>query len=104
MMVARFRAKHAAIDSGDGSEKSEIKNILNCFLHFFIFKSTTGQLLLDLIKLLMASFSESEIEILMFILHNIGLQLRKEDPVAVKEIIEAAESKKNHFGVEVKMF
>ena len=53
--------------------KAKLKNILNCFLHFFIFKSTSGKILLDLIKLLLDSFREDDIEILIFILHNIGL-------------------------------
>ena len=53
--------------------KGQLKNILNCFLHFFIFKSTNGKILLDLIKILMNSFTEGDIEILIFILHNIGL-------------------------------
>ena len=83
--------------------KSKLKNILNCFLHFFIFKSTSGKILLDLIKVLRDSFREDDIEILIFILHNIGLQLRKEDPQAIKEIIEAAEAKKNSHAVEIKM-
>lgn len=81
-----FIANH----SEDG-DKGKLKNILNCFLHFFIFKSTNGKILLDLIQILMQSFTESDIEILIFILHNIGLQLRKEDPVAIKSIIEMAE-------------
>jgi len=63
------------------TSKSKIKNILNCLLHFFLFKSMTAQLLIDFIKLLLNSFNEADIEILIFILHNIGLQLRKEDPV-----------------------
>jgi hypothetical protein len=60
-----------------GNAKTKMKNILNCFLHFFIFRAVDGKILFDLIKILMNSFTESDIEILIFILHNIGLQLRK---------------------------
>jgi nucleolar MIF4G domain-containing protein 1 len=81
----------------------KVKNILNCFLHFFLFRSCTGTILLDLIRILLASFTESDIEILIFILHNIGIQLRKEDPGAIKEIIDMAQSKKNNYIVELKM-
>tara|TARA_B110000285_G_C14932529_1_gene518020 strand:- start:379 stop:555 length:177 start_codon:yes stop_codon:yes gene_type:complete len=56
-----------------------------------------------MIRLLLASFTESDIEILIFILHNIGLQLRKEDPGAIKEIIDMALQKKNSYAVEIKM-
>ena len=40
---------------------------------------------------------------LIFILHNIGLQLRKEDPKSVRELADLAESKKNSYTVELKM-
>jgi len=87
----------------EGDQKTKMKNILNCFLHFFLFKGVTGSILFDLIKTLMNSFTEGDIEILIFILHNIGLQLRKEDPAAVKEIMDLADQKKSNFSVEIKM-
>ena len=67
-LVIIFKKNHKEMES-----KAKLKNILNCFLHFFIFKSTSGKILLDLIKLLLDSFREDDIEILIFILHNIGL-------------------------------
>ena len=87
----------------DQNIKSKIKNILNCLLHFFLFKSMTAQLLIDLIFKLMNSFTETDIEILIFILHNIGLQLRKEDPTKIMQIIDMAQSKKNSYAVELKL-
>ena len=56
-----------------------------------------------MIRFLLNSFTESDIEILIFILHNIGLQLRKEDPGAIKDIIDLALQKKNSYAVEIKM-
>ena len=96
-------AKSNDSENALSSSKTKVKNILNCFLHFFIFKSINGSLLFDLIKVLVNSYTESDIEVLIFVLHNIGLQLRKEDPGAVKEIIEMAESKKNNYAAELKM-
>jgi hypothetical protein len=49
------------------------------------------------------SFQESDIEVLIFLLHNIGLQLRKSDPAALKEILTVAEQKKNSFHAELKL-
>jgi hypothetical protein len=46
---------------------------MNAFLHFFLFHSVTHTLLYDFITLLLSSFREPEIEILIFVLHNIGL-------------------------------
>jgi hypothetical protein len=42
-------------------------------MHFFLFQSLTQTLLYDLIRHLMSSFTETDIEILIFLLHNIGL-------------------------------
>ncbi len=36
-------------------------------------------------------------------LHNIGLQLRKADPVAIQDIIQITEQRKNNFAVELKL-
>ena len=64
-------------------------------MHFFLFQSLTQTLLYDLIRHLMSSFTETDIEILIFLLHNIGLQLRKEDPVSLRELLTLSEQKKN---------
>ncbi len=53
--------------------KDRIKNLMNAFLHFFLFHSVTHALIYDLINLLLTSFKETEIEILIFVMHNIGL-------------------------------
>ena len=85
-LYAAFKEAHAQVKSGDieqSSCKTKMKNILNCLLHFYLFKSTTPRLLIDLIKQLMTSFTETDIEILIFVLHNIGLQLRDEDPKSI---------------------
>ena len=64
-------------------------------MHFFLFQSLTQTLLYDLIRRLMSSFTETDIEILIFLLHNIGLQLRKEDPVSLRNLLTLSEQKKN---------
>lgn len=89
--------------AGDDQKKDRVKNLMNTFLHFFLFHSVTHTLLYDLITLLLQSFNESDIEVLIFILHNIGLQLRKADPVGIKNILQAAEQKRNSLSVEIKM-
>jgi len=104
-LYTQFSEIHTQVKSGDGDQtsKSKIKNILNCLLHFYLFKSTTAQLLIDLVKILLESFTETDIEILIFILHNIGLQLRKEDPAQILSIIDMATAKKNTYEASVKM-
>lgn len=72
-------------------------------MHFFLFQSLTQTLLYDLIRHLMSSFTETDIEILIFLLHNIGLQLRKEDPVSLRDLLTLSEQKKNSLQAEIKM-
>jgi len=64
----------------DQESKRKMKSILNIWLNFYIFGSITSKLIFDAIQELMESFSEGEIEILIYLLHNIGLQLRSDDP------------------------
>jgi len=76
---------------------------MNAFLHFFLFHSVTHTLLYDFITILLSSFREAEIEILIFVLHNIGLQLRKADPAGIRDLLQIVEQKKNSLAVEIKM-
>ena len=52
----------------------------------------------------MSSFTETDIEILIFLLHNIGLQLRKEDPISLRDLLTLSEQKKNSLQAEIKMY
>ena len=97
------RCLYDSFENEARNDKMRMKNILNCLLHLFVFQSMTGTLLVEMIKILIQAYSENDIEILIFILHNIGLQLRKEDPASVKEIIDLQEQKKNTYLAEAKM-
>jgi hypothetical protein len=81
-LFSTFEESHAKSDT------ATLMNVLNCFLHLYLFQSITSDLLIGLIKILLTSFGESDIEILMFLMHNIGLQLRKTDPKSVMAVID----------------
>lgn len=49
------------------------------------------------------SFKEDDIDILIFVLHNIGLQLRKEETAKLKNLFDIAEQKRNQFSVFIKL-
>ena len=83
--------------SANESSLIKVKNIMNCLVHLFLFQSVGSDLLFDVIKYLLNSFSESDLEVLIFTLHNIGLQLRKKDPAAIKQILDLFNQKKNSF-------
>lgn len=57
----------------DQESKRKMKSILNIWLNFYVFGSITSKLLFDAIQELMKSFTEADIEILIYLLHNIGL-------------------------------
>ena len=44
-----------------------------------------------------------DVEILIFLLHNIGLQLRKSEPESLKQVFEIFAQKYNSFQAEGKM-
>jgi hypothetical protein len=65
-----FSVGHA---SSSDLERTKVKNILNCYLHFYLFQSLHTDVLFSLIKYLLNAFNEDDIETLIFLLHNIGL-------------------------------
>ena len=75
--------------SHETEDQTKVKNILNCFLHFYLFQSVTESVIFEFVNYLLKSFREDDIETLIFLLHNIGLQLRKADPENLTKIIEA---------------
>ena len=71
-----------------------IKNIISIVTHFYLFESITHTFVSDVIKHLLKSFKEKDIEMLLNLLHNIGAMIRKDSPTLVKDIILLFESKK----------
>ena len=83
-------------EGGEESSVIRVKNIMNCLVHLFLFQTIGSDLLFDVIKFLLSSFTERDVEVLIFVLHNIGLQLRKKDPASVKEILDLFNQKKKN--------
>jgi nucleolar MIF4G domain-containing protein 1 len=90
-------------DGGEGT--AQMKNLINTYMHMFLFDSVSAQFIYSLIFQLLepSQMQESDVEVLIFVLHNIGLQLRKRDPAALKELITRVESKKNQMAATIKM-
>ena len=95
-----FSASHS---STDDLEKTKVKNILNCYLHFYLFQSLHTDMLFSLIKFLLNSFTEDDVETLIFLLHNVGLNLRQADPENLKSIIDIFTQKRNSYLAESKL-
>lgn len=52
-------------------------------------------LIYDLLKRLVDSFQEKDIELILIVLKNIGFGLRKDDPASLKELIYSVQKKAN---------
>jgi len=68
-----------------------------------LFQSLHTDVLFSLIKYLLNAFTEDDIETLIFLLHNIGLQLRKSDPENLRQIIDLFTQKRNSYLAEAKL-
>ena len=102
-LMSEFLKNHNSEDAASDACTTRVKNILNCLLHWFLFESIDCSLLFGVIKMLLQSFREHDIEVLIFLLHNIGLQLRKKEPEALKNIIDLFTQKKNSYLAESKL-
>ena len=95
-MYKIFIKSHEAIHSEKDITHSQIalKNLISIFTHFYMFESITHSFIFDVIKHLLKNFKEKDIEMLLNLLHNIGVLLRKDSPSLCKDIILLFESKK----------
>lgn len=100
-MIQVFFENHKSMNEERNERESasltKLKNIINCLLHLFLFQSIGSDFIFEIIKFLLNSFTESDIEVLIFVLHNIGLQLRKKDPASIKLILDLFNQKKNSY-------
>ena len=75
---------------GQGKESN---NVVQLICSLYQFKIIQKQLILDIIHLFLNSFKERDIELLVLVLKSTGFQLRKDDPVSLKSIVELVTSK-----------
>ena len=62
-------------------------NIVRCLSYLYSFKVVTSVLIYDVIRKLISQCSTLDIELLLIILKTVGLDIRKEDPQSMKDII-----------------
>ena len=76
-----------AVTSKEDGESKEVHNLLLIISYVFSFKMVGARLVFDLLDVLVETFSELDIELVLLALRNCGFALRKEDPVALKSLI-----------------
>ncbi|XP_054048614.1 nucleolar MIF4G domain-containing protein 1 isoform X1 [Rissa tridactyla] len=77
------------------AEGKECENLLALIAHLYNFHVVHSLLIFDILKQLVSAFTEKEIELILFLLKNVGFSLRKDDALALKELITEAQRKAN---------
>lgn len=80
------------------AEGKECENLLTLIAHLYNFYVVHSLLIFDILKKLVSTFSEKDIELILQLLKNVGFSLRKDDALALKELITEAQKKANAAG------
>ncbi|XP_057679777.1 nucleolar MIF4G domain-containing protein 1 [Corythoichthys intestinalis] len=75
------------------SEGKECDNLVAIVAHLYNFQVVHSLLIFDILQRLVAAFTEKDIELVLFVLRNVGFSLRKDDALALKELITEAQRK-----------
>ncbi|NWW48587.1 NOM1 protein, partial [Pedionomus torquatus] len=81
--------------SKSDAEGKECENLIALIAHLYNFHVVHSLLIFDILKKLVSAFTEKEIELILFLLKNVGFSLRKDDALALKELITEAQKKAN---------
>ena len=69
------------------THKSNLKNFIFVFILFYLFGNISSKIYFDVIKFFIDNFNDIYSEMLYIMLSYIGIEIRKEDPEYLKEII-----------------
>lgn len=83
-------------------EDKEVDNLVAMVAHLYNFQVVHSLLIFDILKKLVEAFSEKDIELALFLLKTVGFALRKDDPLALKELISEAQRKASDTGAKFK--
>ena len=83
-LVERFEEHHhrAAVEGGKQSV-----NLISLLGHLFTFHVVSSSLIFDYVRILLQTLSETNAELLLRIVRDIGPQLRQDDPSSLKAIV-----------------
>ncbi|XP_078519388.1 nucleolar MIF4G domain-containing protein 1 [Lissotriton helveticus] len=81
-----------------GGDGKECDNLLILVAHLYNFHVVESLLIFDILKKLIGTFTERDIELALLLLKNVGFSLRKDDALALKELIGEAQNKANNVG------
>ncbi|MBZ3869344.1 Nucleolar MIF4G domain-containing protein 1 [Sciurus carolinensis] len=82
----------------DGGEGKECDNLFTIIAHLYNFHVVQSLLIFDILKKLIGTFMEKDIELILLMLKNVGFALRKDDALSLKELITDAQAKASGAG------
>uniref|UniRef100_A0A8D2CMG6 Nucleolar MIF4G domain-containing protein 1 n=1 Tax=Sciurus vulgaris TaxID=55149 RepID=A0A8D2CMG6_SCIVU len=82
----------------DGGEGKECDNLLTIIAHLYNFHVVQSLLVFDILKKLIGTFMEKDIELILLMLKNVGFALRRDDALSLKELITDAQAKASGAG------
>lgn len=80
------------------TEGKECDNLVAIIGHLYNFQVVHSLLIFDILKLLVGAFTEKDVELVLFVLRNVGFALRKDDALALKELISEGQRKASDMG------
>ncbi|KAK1335298.1 hypothetical protein QTO34_004883 [Cnephaeus nilssonii] len=81
-----------------GSEGKECDNLFTIIAHLYNFHVVQSLLIFDILKKLIGTFTEKDIELILLMLRNVGFSLRKDDALSLKELITETQAKASKAG------
>ncbi|KAL6097731.1 nom1 [Pungitius sinensis] len=75
------------------TESKECDNLVAIVGHLYNFQVVHSVLIFDILKRFVGSFTEKDIELVLLVLRNVGFALRKDDALALKELISEGQRK-----------
>jgi len=85
------------------TNKCGLKNFIFAFILFYLFGNLTSKIYFDVIKYFIDNFNDTFSEMLYIMLSYVGIEIRKEDPEYLKEIINLVNSKYNSIKISSKL-
>lgn len=82
----------------NGGEDRECENLFTVIAHLYNFHVVQSLLVFDILKKLIGTFTEKDIELILLMLKNVGFSLRKDDALSLKELILEAQAKASEAG------
>nr|XP_020507731.1 nucleolar MIF4G domain-containing protein 1 [Labrus bergylta] len=80
------------------AESKECDNLVAIVGHLYNFQVVHSVLIFDILKVLVGAFTEKDVELVLFVLRNVGFGLRKDDALALKELISDGQRKASNVG------